>query len=41
MNLYQGMNMNPVNFVDPWGLVSGEFCNQLEKEITGGMNGDK
>ena len=22
MNLYQGMNMNPVNFVDPWGLMN-------------------
>ncbi len=21
MNLYQGMNMNPVNFVDPWGML--------------------
>ena len=21
MNLYQGMNMNPVNFVDPWGNI--------------------
>ena len=21
MNLYQGMNMNPVNFVDPWGEI--------------------
>ena len=22
MNLYQGMGMNPVNFVDPWGLMN-------------------
>ena len=25
MNLYQGMNMNPVNYVDPWGEVEGKF----------------
>ena len=25
MNLYQGMGMNPVNFVDPWGLYGIDF----------------
>ena len=33
MNLYQGMGMNPVNFVDPWGervIVSGTADERVE-----------
>ena len=29
MNLYQGMNMNPLNFVDPWGEYSLRFNTQI------------
>ena len=31
MNLYQGMGMNPVNFVDPWGMKV-EIDNSLNKK---------
>ena len=30
MNLYQGMNMNPVNFVDPWGTYISLISNPKE-----------
>ena len=30
MNLYQGMNMNPVNFVDPWGEYISIISNPKE-----------
>ncbi len=33
MNLYQGFNMNPVNFIDPWGLLTNDQRRMVRVQV--------